>query len=160
MAKIRIYKRNSTFVELSNLVEELSNIGLTKTSDDNSVTSAKIVDGEVKSVDIGDGEVKSPDIGDGQVGSVDIASGAIQIEVHKVIGPPGTTPPSSFGVKRVDCPPGEILTGGGFTKSVNMEIIDSLPEDANTWFAQAFNTSTTSEGHITPFALCIDPTKP
>ena len=28
MAKVRIYKRNSTFVELSNLVEELSNIGL------------------------------------------------------------------------------------------------------------------------------------
>jgi hypothetical protein len=30
MAKIRVYKRNSTFVELSNLVEELSNIGLTE----------------------------------------------------------------------------------------------------------------------------------
>ena len=28
MAKIRVYKRNSTFVELSSLVEELSNIGL------------------------------------------------------------------------------------------------------------------------------------
>jgi hypothetical protein len=28
MAKVRIYKRTSTFVELSNLVEELSNIGL------------------------------------------------------------------------------------------------------------------------------------
>ena len=31
MAAIRIYKRNETFVELSNLVEELSNIGLTET---------------------------------------------------------------------------------------------------------------------------------
>ena len=31
MAAIRIYKRNKTFVELSNLVEELSNIGLTGT---------------------------------------------------------------------------------------------------------------------------------
>jgi hypothetical protein len=31
MASIRIYKRNSTFVELSTLVEELSNIGLTET---------------------------------------------------------------------------------------------------------------------------------
>ena len=31
MAKVRIYKRNSTFVELSNLVEELSNIGLAET---------------------------------------------------------------------------------------------------------------------------------
>jgi hypothetical protein len=30
MAKIRVYKRNSTFIELSNLVEELSNIGLTE----------------------------------------------------------------------------------------------------------------------------------
>lgn len=30
MAKVRIYKRNPTFVELSNLVEELSNIGLTE----------------------------------------------------------------------------------------------------------------------------------
>ena len=30
MAKVRIYKRNSTFIELSNLVEELSNIGLTE----------------------------------------------------------------------------------------------------------------------------------
>ena len=31
MATIRIYKRNSTFVELTILVEELSNIGLTET---------------------------------------------------------------------------------------------------------------------------------
>jgi len=31
MASIRIYKRNSTFVELSTLVEGLSNIGLTET---------------------------------------------------------------------------------------------------------------------------------
>ncbi len=31
MAKIRVYKRNSTFVELPSLVEELSNIGLTET---------------------------------------------------------------------------------------------------------------------------------
>ncbi len=31
MASVRIYKRNDTFVELSNLVEELSNIGLPET---------------------------------------------------------------------------------------------------------------------------------
>lgn len=31
MAKVRVYKRNSTFVELPNLVEELSNIGLDET---------------------------------------------------------------------------------------------------------------------------------
>ena len=31
MAAIRIYKRKETFVELSNLVEELSSIGLTET---------------------------------------------------------------------------------------------------------------------------------
>jgi hypothetical protein len=31
LAKIRVYKRNSTFVELPSLVEELSNIGLTET---------------------------------------------------------------------------------------------------------------------------------
>ena len=31
MAVIRVYKRNSTFVELPTLVEELSNIGLTET---------------------------------------------------------------------------------------------------------------------------------
>ena len=31
MATIRVYKRNATFVELSNLVEELSNIGLSDT---------------------------------------------------------------------------------------------------------------------------------
>jgi hypothetical protein len=31
MATIRVYKRNSTFIELSNLVEELSNVGLTET---------------------------------------------------------------------------------------------------------------------------------
>ena len=31
MASVRIYKRNDTFVELSNLVEELSNIGLSET---------------------------------------------------------------------------------------------------------------------------------
>jgi len=30
MAKVRIYKRNATFVELSNLVEELSTTGLTE----------------------------------------------------------------------------------------------------------------------------------
>lgn len=31
MATIRLYKRNSTFIELTNLVEELSNAGLTDT---------------------------------------------------------------------------------------------------------------------------------
>jgi hypothetical protein len=31
MAAIRVYKRNETFVELSNLVEELSSIGLNET---------------------------------------------------------------------------------------------------------------------------------
>ena len=31
MAAVRIFKRNETFIELSNLVEELSNIGLTET---------------------------------------------------------------------------------------------------------------------------------
>lgn len=31
MAAVKIFKRNETFVELSNLVEELSNIGLTET---------------------------------------------------------------------------------------------------------------------------------
>ncbi|MDF2727854.1 MAG: hypothetical protein K0S84_1397, partial [Nitrososphaera sp.] len=31
MARIRLYKRNSTFVELPRLVEELSNIGLPDT---------------------------------------------------------------------------------------------------------------------------------
>jgi hypothetical protein len=31
LARIKLYKRNSTFVELSNLVEELSNIGLPDT---------------------------------------------------------------------------------------------------------------------------------
>ena len=31
MAIIRVYKRNSTFVELNSLVEELSNTGLTET---------------------------------------------------------------------------------------------------------------------------------
>jgi hypothetical protein len=31
LSTIRVYKRNSTFVELPSLVEELSNIGLTET---------------------------------------------------------------------------------------------------------------------------------
>ena len=31
MAKIRIYKRNPTFVDLTELIEEISNIGLTET---------------------------------------------------------------------------------------------------------------------------------
>jgi hypothetical protein len=31
LATIRVYKRNSTFVELPSLVEELSNLGLTET---------------------------------------------------------------------------------------------------------------------------------
>jgi hypothetical protein len=30
MAAIKVYKRNATYVDLSNLVEELSNIGLTE----------------------------------------------------------------------------------------------------------------------------------
>jgi hypothetical protein len=31
MAKIRVYKRNPTFVDLTELIEEISNIGLTET---------------------------------------------------------------------------------------------------------------------------------
>lgn len=31
MSAVKIFKRNETFIELSNLVEELSNVGLTET---------------------------------------------------------------------------------------------------------------------------------
>ena len=31
MSKIKVYKRNAEFIDLSNLVEEISNIGLTET---------------------------------------------------------------------------------------------------------------------------------
>jgi hypothetical protein len=85
------------------------------TPDDNSVTSAKIVDGEVKSADIGDGEVTSEDVADGTLTSTDLAPGAVQIT--RVGGDAVLIGPGQHGSTTVACPSGTILSGGGFASS-------------------------------------------
>jgi hypothetical protein len=139
--------------------------GCVGTSDiaDSAVTSAKIGSGQVKTTDlgasavtsakIGDGQVTSADIADGTISSTDIASGAIQIT--RVQGSTLQIGPGGAGTQTVNCPRGEILTGGGFSASNSIRVGRSIPLDADTWEVFGFNQSGNNQGVLTPYALCV-----
>jgi hypothetical protein len=134
------------------------------TPDDNSVTSATIVDGEVKSADIGNGEVTSEDVADGTITSTDLAEGTIPpasgmptihiVSTAKLI----VVTPLQIQTTTVDCPAGEIVTGGGFsTRDDVLRIMDSNPEDADTWTVTAKNDNFIDTGSFRAHALCMGP---
>jgi hypothetical protein len=137
---------------------------------DSAVTSRKILDNfGVYSVDITDGQVRGADIGDGQVSSLDIkdrtivqadmAFGAIQVNVQRVEGSGTTLAPDTGGTNTVDCPPGTILTGGGFGAAINIRVQESHALDANTWEVGGYNENPVN-AVLRAYALCIDPSQP
>ena len=143
----------------------------------NSVRSETIVDGQVKSADIGTGEVKTDDLANGAVTSGKIADGtiqeediadgvipdgggAIQLNVHRVESEEFHVP-SGFNSWEVDCPSGEIVTGGGHESAV-INVLSSFPLDENTWRVDASPNfgDPNVVAILKVFALCVDPTIP
>jgi hypothetical protein len=125
----------------------------------NAINTAKIADGQVTGNDIASQPfgVGTGDINNGAVNTEDLATGAIQLNAHIVEGDGAEVPSLGTGKDEVDCPPGEILTGGGFASGgTNVNVLVSRPLDENTWQVDAINGPST----ITAYALCIDPSLP
>ena len=135
---------------------------------DNSVTSAKIKDGEVKTADIANDAVTSPKIKNGEVKAEDIADGVIppsgDVELSvQIVSDSIQIPPNTLTGFSVDCPSGTILTGGGFSHSgagTNIQIVESAPVDENTWQVFGANKNTASAFFLGAFALCTDLSQP
>ena len=128
---------------------------------DNSIYSVDIRDGQVASLDIADGRVRAEDIGTGQVRtgeilddtitSADLGSSAVQRVVKSavIIGA------GDIGTVNVDCPPGGIVTGGGFISlHANIHVFQDLPFDANTWRVGIWNQHPDNIA-LNVYALCI-----
>jgi hypothetical protein len=130
------------------------------TPDDNSVTSAKIADGAVASADIGDGQITTQDLANGAVTRDKIASGAIMPTIHIVPTAKNiVVTPLQIKTTTVYCPAGEIVTGGGFsTREDVLRIMDSNPEDADTWTVTAKNDNFIDSGSYGPKPVIMQPT--
>jgi hypothetical protein len=139
----------------------------------NSVTSGSIKDGEVKTNDLADNAVTSAKIAGGTIQEEDIAdgvipSGGVQPKVTTVEGPTvvvaGKTAEIAFGRELVfvDCPAGEIVTGGGFVISTisgspddNLLMTENFPHDEDTWAVGASYFGSGSKAFV-PYAQCLD----
>jgi hypothetical protein len=121
----------------------------------NAVTSAKIADGTVVSTDMADQAIISTKIADSAVTSSKLAGGAVKPTVHKVQGNIIIIAPSSNGNAQVDCPAGEILTGGGYGGSAGVvQVYTNLPYDENTWSVGAKNVQSGASAALFAVALC------
>ena len=105
------------------------------------------------------GCVGTSDIADGAVTTSKLASGAIQLDVHRVQADL-TLGHGQVGSVDIDCPSGEILTGGGFTTVNYAPVLHSFPNDENTWRIAAENDDSTATAGVVGYALCIDPSQP
>jgi hypothetical protein len=126
----------------------------------NSVYSETIVDRQVQTQDLAGGAVTTDEIGDGQVQTQDLASGAVVPNVLQVHGTPVSIGPGGLNFARADCPPGTILTGGGYITSwSNVKITASGPGDDNAWHVDGIIESMrpTEYGTIAADALCMRP---
>jgi hypothetical protein len=122
------------------------------------VTSDKIGKGQIGSNEIGDNSVISQYIVDGQVGTVDIANDAIKPNVHRVRGSLTTLAPGGSGNALIDCPAGEVVTGGGYSASNSgLQFYANFPWDVNTWLVGARNEANLGDLSFYPYALCIGP---
>ena len=133
----------------------------------NSVRSETIVDGQVKTQDLANGAVTTAKIADGTIQEQDIADGvipdgggAIQLNVHRVESEEFHVP-SGYNFWEVDCPSGEIVTGGGHESAV-IHVLSSFPVDENTWRVDASPNfgDPNVVAILKVFALCVDPTIP
>lgn len=86
--------------------------------------------------------------------------GGIQLNVHIVKEGPRVIPGQSGNSVNVDCPSGEILTGGGYlANGENVISSKNYPLDENTWHVAAYNPNVL-DSSFTAYALCIDPNLP
>ena len=119
------------------------------------ITSAKIADGQVFSSDIADVTIGASDIADSAVTTSKLAGGAVKPNVHRVRGGAISIPPSSTGNAQVDCPAGEILTGGGYSGRTGIQVYANNPFDENTWYVSARNVQSAGSQALQAHALCI-----
>jgi hypothetical protein len=124
-----------------------------------SIRSVDIVDGEVKTADLANNAVTSGKIKNGEVKTEDIAGGAIQPKVHIVRSPGIEVGVGDAESVNVDCPSGEIVTGGGFVTGAGIIIEASYPLDENTWRVYADNVGGGVQG-FSAYAVCMDATIP
>jgi hypothetical protein len=159
---------NNVFIswwELNENVHPHTNESVLRLSTD-AVTSGKILNGQVGSVDIGTGQVASVDIGTGQVASVDIGDGQVatgdiandaispnvQIVASNVVG----IPANGFDNAQANCPPGMLVTGGGYSAGSNVEVDFNGPEGSTAWNVRGINNGN-SESSVFAMAVCIGP---
>jgi hypothetical protein len=146
--------------------------GQVSTSDiaTDAITSTKIRTGEVRNSDLGTSAVTSSKISDtagvqsvdivnGQVKTEDIASGAIQLNYRLLIGGGVNVDPGENKSTTIDCPAGEIMTGGGFSSEPQIRVFISAPLDDNTWMVQGINEGELS-ANLAASVSCIDATAP
>ena len=126
------------------------------TPDDNSVTSAKIVDGEVKSADIGDGEVTNLDLADNSVGNAEIINGAIRLSTFRVSGERITISATTGAASTfAACPPPTTLISGGYFLDGDVHVFVNFPDPStNQWVVSGFLPGGGATGTLTPWALC------
>jgi hypothetical protein len=116
------------------------------------VASGDIINDEVYSVDIRNGQVASADIQDNTITSADLGN-VVTIVQGSLVGITG----GSINEARADCPSGKILTGGGFTATdARIRVLQSFPEDSNTWRAQGIlEAPSSTSGGLSAYALCV-----
>ena len=102
-----------------------------------------------------DQAVVSTKIADSAVTSSKLARGAVKPTVHIVKGSIVIISPSSTGTTQVDCPAGEILTGGGYGGSAGViQVYTNLAAHENTWSVNARNLQSGNSAALFAVALC------
>lgn len=111
----------------------------------------------IKSADIFDETIQSVDIKNGEVKTVDLAPGAVKPNVRIVTGEHEDIPPGTDGSARVDCSSGELVTGGGFQGTENLQVYINLPLNDHAWLVVGANESPDTNGDLLAYALCEGP---
>ena len=76
--------------------------------------------------------------------------------MHRVVGEGVLIPVGAGGTALVDCPAGEVLSGGGYSGG-SVRVVQNFPADVNTWGVGAYNVDSSQPTNITPYAICIGP---
>lgn len=105
--------------------------------------------------------VTSQTIVNGQVQTQDLASGAIQLNIHEVRGELLTLDPGVHSTAQVECPDGEIVTGGGYLAvyPIHVTVTAQSPNGDNGWIVSGTNDASTDR-NMQAIVYCLDPTIP
>lgn len=66
-----------------------------------------------------------------------------------------TIPANGFNGVAIQCPAGKVVTGGGFEKDFNLEVLQNFPADETTWVLSAANPTNTDR-IARGYAICVD----